>query len=194
MVVHGSGIASSTPATLAPGRAVRLVVGDLGVELEGVRSACTPIGARGARAEGWRAALDAVLGALPAPPASLVGGLRALAAGDRPAGWMRLAGLGAGLTPAGDDVLAGHAAWCWWAGEPVAPPRPALARCAPLGAAYVACARRGELPGPAAAVLAAIRGGDVTLARRRSATLAQWGATSGMALAWGFGAAAGTSP
>jgi Protein of unknown function (DUF2877) len=130
-----------------------------------------------------RAALSAALSAAPAPLAALVPGLAALRRGDRGAA---LAGRGPGLTPAGDDVLAGYAAWRHAAGHAVAL---AAGRCSPLGAAYLRCAERGELPEPAARLLRAIRAGDVTLAGRRAAGLRRWGATSGAAILWGFAAA-----
>ena len=99
----------------------------------------------------------------------------------------QLAGRGEGLTPAGDDVLAGFAAWRWASGAPVALP---AQRCAPLGREYLRCAERGELPAPAAAVLAAIRAGDAPAAARRAGGLAEWGASSGAALLWGMAAGA----
>jgi hypothetical protein len=135
---------------------------------------------------GVRAALAAALAAAPSPPAAFAAGLAALARGDHAAAVSALAGRGPGLTPAGDDVLAGYAAWRHAAGEPVALASP---RCSPLGRAYLRCAQRGELPEPAARLLAAIRAGDVTLARRRTPGLARWGATSGAAILWGFAAA-----
>jgi hypothetical protein len=132
-----------------------------------------------------RAALDAALATVAPAPAELAPGLAALTAGDLPAAVAWLAGRGDGLTPAGDDVLAGFAAWRWAAGEPVVLD---AERCAPLGRAYLRCAERGELPQPAAAVLAAIRAGDSRAAARRARGLAAWGASSGAALLWGLAA------
>ncbi len=63
-------------------------------------------------------------------------------------------------------------------------------RCAPLGRDYLRCAERGELPGPAAAVLSAIRAGDAPAAARRAGRLGEWGASSGAALLWGMAAGA----
>jgi hypothetical protein len=84
-------------------------------------------------------------------------------------------------------VLAGYAAWRWSCAAPVAL---SADRCAPLGREYLRCAERGELPGPAADVLAAIRAGDGASARRRARGLADWGASSGAALLWGMAAGA----
>jgi Protein of unknown function (DUF2877) len=133
-----------------------------------------------------RAALSAALSAAPPPSRDLAAGLSALARGDHGAALAALAGRGPGLTPAGDDVLAGYAAWQHAAGQPVALASP---RLSPLGLAYLRCAERGELPEPAARLLAAIRSGDVALARRRARGLRRWGATSGAAILWGFAAA-----
>ena len=142
--------------------------------------------ARSPRADGAHAALSAALSAAPPPPPDFAAGLAALTRGDHPAAVVALAGRGPGLTPAGDDVLAGYAAWRHVAGEPVALASP---RCSPLGLAYLRCAERGELPEPAARLLAAIRAGDAGLAKRRVGGLARWGATSGAAILWGFAAA-----
>jgi hypothetical protein len=177
-------------APLAPGEEIRvegdaLVVGGERVAVaaaEGPRGEGPP-GSPGASS---RAALAAALAAAPAPPACLLPGLSALGHRDHAAAVSALAGRGSGLTPAGDDVLAGYAAWRHAAGEPVALASP---RCSPLGLAYLRCAERGELPEPAARLLAAIRAGDAALARQRTAGLARWGATSGAAILWGFAAA-----
>jgi hypothetical protein len=193
-------------APLAPGDEVRvdgdeLVVGGERFGVAGAESAgrrpedgrvAAGEDARGERAvavgEDTRVgtALSAALGAAPSPPAAFAAGLAALRRGDHAAAIFGLAGRGPGLTPAGDDVLAGYAAWRHAAGAPVALASP---RCSPLGLAYLRCAQRGELAEPAARLLAAIRAGDVTLARRRTAGLARWGATSGAAILWGFAAA-----
>jgi hypothetical protein len=107
---------------------------------------------------------------LPAPPPPLEAGIAALAAGRVPDAVRLLAGLGDGLTPAGDDVLAGYAAARLALGSPVAPAVSTLAsgRSSPLGLAYLRCAERGELP---------------------DAPLRSWGASSGIAIAWGMNAA-----
>jgi hypothetical protein len=170
-------------ATVAGGA---LVVGALRIELAEARDAPAPrtVGL----APQWRAALTAALAVVAPAPAALAPGLDGLAAGDEVAGaaaW--LAGRGDGLTPAGDDVLAGYAAWRWAEGQAVTLP---AGGCAPLGRAYLRCAERGELPQPAAAVLAAIRAGDAQTAARRAGRLADWGASSGAALLWGMAAAA----
>lgn len=106
----------------------------------------------------------------PAPPVPLEAGIAALAAGRVLDAVRWLAGLGDGLTPAGDDVLAGYAAARLALGSPVAPALSTLAsgRSSPLGLAYLRCAERGELP---------------------DAPLRSWGASSGIAIAWGMNAA-----
>jgi hypothetical protein len=133
------------------------------------------------------AALGAALSAAPAPPGVFAAGLAALRRGDHAAAVASLAGRGPGLTPAGDDILAGYAARRHAAGLPAAPL--ASPRCSPLGLAYLRCAERGELAEPVLRLLDAVTAGDVTLARRRTAGLARWGATSGAAILWGFAAA-----
>jgi hypothetical protein len=105
---------------------------------------------------GWRAALDVV----PKPP--LVG-----------------AGVGEGLTPVGDDLLAGRA---FVRGEDKGPGP----LCSPLGAAYIRCAARGELPEVVARVL---ESPDAETARRRAGAVAQWGSSSGAAMLWGVASA-----
>jgi uncharacterized protein DUF2877 len=122
---------------------------------------------------GWRAALNAALEEIPAPPAWV-------STGDVTA----LAGRGEGLTPAGDDVLAGYAAW---RGEPIS--ARVADRCSPIGLAYLRCAERGELPEPVARVVAAIRAGDAEASRRRARALSRWGASSGAAMLWGIAGA-----
>jgi hypothetical protein len=183
-------VAGLARGDLAPGDAVTmgagaLVVGSLRIELEGARTPPPP--RAGALAPGWRAALAAALAVAAPAPAELVPGLEALAAGDLGDAVAQLAGRGDGLTPAGDDALAGFAAWRWAQGSAVALP---AGRCAPLGRDYLRCAERGELPEPAAAVLAAIRAGDAPAAARRAGGLAHWGASSGAALLWGIAAGA----
>ena len=164
-----------------------LLVGPLRIALAGAREAPAPPRA-GALAPGWRRrARGGARGRRRRRRAELAPGLAALAAGDRGGAVAQLAGRGDGLTPAGDDVLAGYAAWRWACGAPVALP---AARCAPLGRAYLRCAERGELPQPAADVLAAIRAGDAAAAVRRARGLAEWGASSGAALLWGMAAGA----
>ena len=65
-----------------------------------------------------------------------------------------------------------------------------VARCSPLGLAYLRCAERGELPEPVAALMRAIRAGDPVAAERRARALSRWGASSGAAMLWGIAAAA----
>jgi hypothetical protein len=70
-----------------------------------------------------------------------------------------------------------------------AAPLPAWAaagRSSPLGLAYLRCAARGELPDPAARMLAALRVGSVPAVRVAARRSAEWGATSGAALVWGM--------
>ena len=170
------------PAVVTDGA---LCVGPLRIEFASAREGGRPH--RQALSSGWRPALRAALAVVAAPPCALAHGLDDLAAGRLSVAVARLAGLGEGLTPAGDDVLAGFAAWSWASGAPVAL---ATERCAPLGREYLRCAERGELPAPAAAVMAAIRTGDAAAAARRAAGLAEWGASSGAALLWGMAAGA----
>jgi hypothetical protein len=141
-------------------------------------------------APGWRGALNAALGSAPAAPGALAAGLSALSRGEEDEAVAELAGRGEGLTPAGDDVLAGYAAWCHAQGRDTDVVALAAARAAPLGLAYLRCARRGELPEPAATVLRAIRAGAADAARRRAAGLSRWGASSGAAILWGIAAGA----
>jgi hypothetical protein len=171
------------PAAVGAGGA--LVVGPLRIELGAARDWAPPR-AR-ALAPQWSAALAAALDVVAAAPSELAPGLAALTAGDLGGAVTQLAGRGDGLTPAGDDVLAGFAAWRWACDTPVVLP---AQRCAPLGREYLRCAERGELPQPAAAVLAAIRAGDRQAATRRARGLAGWGASSGAALLWGMAAGA----
>ena len=162
-----------------------LAVGPLRIELGAAREWAPPPAP--ALAPQWRGALAAALEAVAPAPCELAPGLEALAAGDLAGAVARLAGRGDGLTPAGDDALAGFAAWRWACEEPVVLP---ARRCAPLGREYLRCAERGELPQPAATVLAAIRAGDRQAAARRARGLAGWGASSGAALLWGMAAGA----
>ena len=153
-------------------------------------------------APGWREALAAALAEVPPAPPALAPGLAALRRRELPEAVLALAGRGEGLTPAGDDVLAGYAAWRQADDDPVvlapaaaeraAPPHAALAlaRCSPLGLAYLDCAQRGELAEPAHAVLRAVRAGDVNATRRRARSLSRWGSSSGAAMLWGMAAAA----
>ncbi|MEA2141897.1 MAG: hypothetical protein QOI64_327 [Solirubrobacteraceae bacterium] len=170
------------PAAVSGGA---LLVGPLRIELGPAREPPPPRAV--APAPGWEDALAAALSAVAPAPCELAPGLAALAAGDRTRAVGRLAGRGDGLTPAGDDALAGYAAWRWSCGAPVTLP---AARCAPLGRAYLRCAERGELPQPAADVLAAIRRADEPAAARRARSLSEWGASSGAALLWGIAAGA----
>jgi hypothetical protein len=194
-----AGLRPGRPAALqAGGGAPVLVIGPLRIALDGVREAPPP------RSEpcrpGWRPALDGALAACAAPPAELRPGLAALAEGRTDEAFRVLAGRGEGLTPAGDDVLAGWAAWRWTddasagAAATNALSADAAGRCAPLGEAYLACARRGELPDPAARVLEAVRRGDRRAAARGARLLTAWGSSSGAALLWGMAAAGGVHP
>lgn len=173
------------PARVAAGA---LVVGALRIELKSAAEAPAP--RAHALVPGWRGALAAALGVVPAAPAALGDGLDALASGDIAAAVAQLAGRGEGLTPAGDDALAGYAAWRWAQGDPVALP---ARRCAALGREYLRCAERGELAQPAALVLEAIRAAEPRRAARRARLLAGWGASSGAALLWGMAAGAAES-
>jgi hypothetical protein len=187
-------VAGLTRGDLVPGDRAAvsdgvLVVGALRITLAGARATAPPLG--GPPAPGWRVALAAALEVVGPVPDALVPGLAALAAGGVEDAVAQLAGRGDGLTPAGDDVLAGFAGWRWASGAPV---MLAADRCAPLGRDYLRCAERGELPAPAAAVMAAIRAGDAPAAARRAGGLAEWGASSGAALLWGMAAAAAAAP
>jgi hypothetical protein len=133
------------------------------------------------------AALDVVGG----PPKELLPGLRALRRGRLNEGVLRLAGRGDGLTPAGDDTLAGYAAWRHAAGATTPLSSLAAGRSSPLGHAYLRCAERGELPDAGAAVLAAVRAGDMRAAATAASDLGEWGASSGAAILWGIAAGAG---
>jgi hypothetical protein len=179
-LVPGDRAQLGADGTLAVGAALR-------IDLTGARVVAAPRPAPRANAPRSSAALAAALRVVAPAPPELVPGLAALAVGDLPSAVAQLAGRGDGLTPAGDDALAGFAAWRSAAGEPVVL---AAERCAPLGRAYLRCAERGELPQPAAAVLAAIRAGDVPAAAQRARGLAAWGASSGAALLWGLAAGA----
>jgi hypothetical protein len=153
--------------SLEPGTRVQvtrglLLVDDRAVSLERMRDRpCT-----GARA---RAGAVVACASLPRPPVTLDAGLAALADGRAADGVVLLAGLGEGLTPAGDDVLAGYAAARFAFGTPVELSLLAAGRSSELGLAYLRCAERGELP---------------------YAPLRAWGASSGIAIAWGINAAA----
>jgi hypothetical protein len=185
LVVAGLGIPGRAgwPASAHEGV---LAVGPWRISLAGAE----PSGASAACGRANPEALDAALAAAAPPPAGLREGLEALRDGDVAAAVVLLAGRGDGLTPAGDDVLAGYAAWRHAAGSPVTLVGPAAGRASPIGLAYLDCAERGELPDPAAAVLAAVRAGDRAAAARRARALRSWGTTSGAALLWGAAAAA----
>jgi hypothetical protein len=135
------------------------------------------------------AARSAFATVAPAPD-ELRPGLRALARGSWMDGVRALAGLGEGLTPAGDDVLAGHAGWRWATGAPVPVDALAVARCSPIGLAYLRCAARGELPPFFDGVLRAVAAGDAPAAALRASRARTWGASSGAALIWGLAAGA----
>jgi len=137
------------------------------------------------------AAMRRARAALPSPPANLLPGLAALAAGDVADAVLGLAGRGGGLTPAGDDVLAGYCAWrlADAATDTALVLAIARSRAAPLGLAYLSCAVRGELVDVAARLMAAVRCADVGLVTRRARALGAWGASSGAAILWGMDAA-----
>jgi hypothetical protein len=137
----------------------RLLVGERAVSLERMRVRHS---ARTILAAG------AARAPLPNPPALLEPGISALAGARVTDAVKLLAGLGEGLTPAGDDVLAGYAAVRFAIAAPVALSQLASGRASPLGLAYLRCAERGELP---------------------DAPLRSWGASSGLAIAWGMNAA-----
>ncbi len=193
---------------LSPGLPVRvsgsrMVLGEHAILLERMRErgmaplAFMPPTERSAMSRGAAAALAA----LPALPAFLGRGIAALAAGRPRDAVQALAGLGDGLTPAGDDVLAGYAASRAALGahsghEGVAhkgwaPPLTTLAaaRSSALGLAYLRCAERQELPDAGAQLLVAIHRGSVGGVQAALPRLNAWGATSGIALAWGMAAA-----
>jgi hypothetical protein len=137
------------------------------------------------------AAMACACAALPRPPAALLPGLAALAAGETAAAVVALAGHGDGLTPTGDDVLAGYCAWRWAdaADDPDIVLELARVRATPLGLAYLRCAARGELVDVAARLMAAVRGAELGLVMQRARALSGWGASSGAALCWGMDAA-----
>jgi Protein of unknown function (DUF2877) len=147
------------PATPAEVVRGRLLVGDRVLSLERMRDRPAGVAGPGSAAD---------CASLPAPPACLEAGIAALADGGVADAVRLLAGLGDGLTPAGDDVLAGYAAARFGIGSPVALSDLASERSSPIGLAYLRCAERGELP---------------------DARLRSWGASSGIALAWGINAA-----
>jgi Protein of unknown function (DUF2877) len=139
----------------------RLLVGGRALSLERMRDRPCAVAGPGS---------DVACALLQAPPVPIEAGIAALATGRVPDAVRLLAGLGDGLTPVGDDVLAGYAAARLALSSPVAPALSTLAsgRSSPLGLAYLRCAERGELP---------------------DAPLRSWGASSGIAIAWGMNAA-----
>jgi hypothetical protein len=172
----------------------RLHVGEAEIGLERTRRRATVRAAVGPRADpdAIAAAAASAAAALPRPPEILEPGLEALRAHRIDDGVAALAGRGEGLTPAGDDVLAGYAAArvtldCW-AGDPMSVL--AASRASPLGLAYLRCAEHGELPVGAALLLAAIHRGAADEAASVAPRVGSWGATSGVAIAWGISAAA----
>ena len=134
---------------------------------------------------------------LPPAPAYLRAGLEALVAGSHYAAVYALAGRGEGLTPAGDDVLAGYAGWRTLCAarhvgaDGTAESHPVLSelaasRSSPLGLAYLRCAERGELVDAGTDLVLVLAGGSLGAARGAIARLRTWGASSGIALAWGI--------
>lgn len=176
----------------APARVAgtQLVLGDHVVSYERARvRRATVTSAARAAADEIATAAAAVRAGLPRPPSILSGGIAELESGREVDAVRSLAGLGDGLTPAGDDVLAGYAAARVAIGAPMALSPPAAGRSSRLGLAYLRCAERGELPDAAARLLAALSRGSATGARDAVAPLRSWGASSGIALAWGMNAA-----
>jgi hypothetical protein len=175
---------------LAPGWPVRaagrmLDVGTVRIAVAGAQLRAIPPVSASNRLSAVGDALAAARAAVPPPSASLEPGIAGLAAGDpEAAGW--LAGRGDGLTPAGDDVLAGFAAGLAATGRRLELTPPVERRASPLGLAYLRCARRGELPERAGALLRAVVAGDPVAAARRARLLATWGGSSGFALFWGM--------
>jgi hypothetical protein len=156
----------------------------------GVRAIAHPVSPPPPSARpGMAAAMAAALAACPPAATALRPGLAALEQAALAPAVELLAGRGEGLTPAGDDVLAGYAAWRFGAGAPVMLSSLAAARSSPIGLAYLRCAERGELPAPATALIAAVRGGDARAAGRHARALRGWGTSSGAALVWGIAAA-----
>jgi hypothetical protein len=152
-----------------------------------IRCACSP--SRSSPGPCAGPAMACALAACPPASAALRPGLAALARAALAPAVELLAGRGDGLTPAGDDVLAGFAAAMWSAGAPVALADLAASRASPIGLAYLRCAERGELPAPAAGLIAAVCDGDVPGASRHARALRAWGSSSGSALVWGIAAA-----
>jgi hypothetical protein len=177
-----------TPVTVWSDAAT-LTVGGAVISLAGVQPPRSPV-RPGRIAAAARRVAHAALAAVAPAPAELRPGLLALARGSWTDGVRALAGLGDGLTPAGDDALAGWAAWRWAAGAPVAVGELATERCSPIGLAYLECAVRGELPGFAGALLAAIAAGDAAGAGAQAERAGTWGGSSGAALVWGLAAGA----
>jgi Protein of unknown function (DUF2877) len=179
------GLGSGVTVAVADGT---LQVGEHVVSLDRARPRSPPAIQAG-RDESPLAA-ESVRMLLPEAPTLLMPGLAALGDGHLPEAVAALAGLGEGLTPAGDDVLAGYAATCPALGL-AEPSLAALAaeRASPLGLAYLRCADRGELPDAGAWLLRAICGGCAEAVRDAVAGLRAWGASSGVALAWGIAVA-----
>lgn len=190
VVVDALDVLGLTPGTAVRVTCGRLVLGNRAVSLDRMRdrdpvAICAPVSPPAA----MRAAVAAVASELPAAPAPLCPGLAALSCARVADGVRLLAGLGEGLTPAGDDVLAGYAAARHAVAAPVALSSAAAERSSRLGLAYLCCAERGELPDAGARLLDAICRGSVVGARGAVAPLRSWGASSGLALAWGINAA-----
>jgi hypothetical protein len=203
LAVHGLERLDLSPGLPVCVTGSRMVLGEHAVSLERMRErgmaplASAPPGGRDVMVT----AAAAALAALPAPPAFLERGIAALAAGRLRDAVLALAGRGEGLTPAGDDVLAGYAASRAALGALGAPEGVALDGSAPLstlaaerssalGLAYLRCAECGELPDAGAQLLIAIRHGSVEAVQAALPQLRAWGASSGIALAWGIAAAA----
>ena len=172
------------PGLEVEARAGELRIGGQAVSLERAR-------VRGRAAAPARVRVDAetaeaVAARLPPLAPFLLGGVRALEQGDLPAAVRALAGRGPGLTPDGDDVLAGYAAWRHATSHPVRLADAAAGLASPIGLSYLRCAERGELPGAAADLLAALLSGDRAAALATLGALGRWGSSSGAALAHGM--------
>ncbi|HEY8416365.1 MAG TPA: DUF2877 domain-containing protein [Thermaerobacter sp.] len=115
-----------------------------------------------------------------------------------------LLGAGPGLTPSGDDWLAGFAAyWAAWleSGRPAPGARAFHRWCAyvagraplrttPVGAAFLLPALAGQLPEPAASLLAALLSGEAGAVPGLARRLFRAGHHSGVDTAWGLWMAA----
>lgn len=200
LAVHGLERLELSPGLPVCVTGSRMVLGGHAILLERMRERETAPLASVAPAGTYAiaTAAAAALAGLPTPPTYLGHGIAALAVGRLRDAVHALAGRGEGLTPTGDDVLAGYAAARAALGAPEtvaldgSPPLSTLAqeRASALGLAYLRCAERGELPDAGAQMLVAIRRGSVAAVQAALPAARGWGASSGIALAWGMAAAA----